>query len=85
MLSVGLKEKATGTPPKDGDVELVGDYRGIALGCSVVKVFVGVFSEGIILTGAQGVFRSGRRCSYQCLVLNGVCEVWKRENKNSYS
>ena len=55
---------------KDGDVEQVGNYRGVALGCSVVKVFVrvlakklGRFAENRILTGAQGVFGSGWRCS----------------------
>ena len=30
---------------KDGDVEQVGNYRGITLGCSVVKVFVRVLAR----------------------------------------
>ena len=55
---------------KDGAVEQVGNYRGITLGCSVVKVFVrvlakklGRFPENRILTEAQGGFGSGWRCS----------------------
>ena len=51
MLSVPLH--------KDGDVEHVGNYRGIALGYSVVKMFVrvlarrlGQFAEDRILTEA---------------------------------
>ena len=75
---------------KDGDVEQVGNYRGIALGCSVVKVFVSVFArrlerfaEDRILTEMQGGFRSGRRCLDQWLVLGDLCEVRKREKNNS--
>ena len=71
--SVRLEEKSTDTLHKDGDVEHVGNYRVIALGCSVVKVFVvnvlvrrlGRFAEDWILTEVQGGFRSGRRCSDQ--------------------
>ena len=58
---------------KDGDVEQVDNYRVIALGCSVGKVFVrvlvwrlGRFAEDRILTEVQGGFRSGRRCSDLC-------------------
>ena len=36
------------------------------------------------MTEVQGGFRSGRRCSAQWLVLRGLCEVWKKEKKNSY-
>ena len=57
----------------------------------MVKVFVrllarrlGRFAEDRILTEAQGVVRNGRRCSDQWLVLRSVCEVRKREKKNSY-
>ena len=89
VLSVRPEEKSTGTLHKDGDVEQADNYRGIALGCSVVKVFVrvlarrmGRFSEDWILIEAQGGFRSGRRCSDQWLVLRG--EVRKRGKKNSY-
>ena len=76
---------------KDGDVEQVGNYRGIALGCNVVKLLVRVlarrlkrFAKDRILTEVQGGFKSGRRCSDQWLVLRGVCQIWKREKKNSY-
>ena len=70
--------------PKD-DVEQVGNYRGITLGCSVVKVLarrLGGFAEDRILTEVQGRFRSGRRCSDQWLVLRGVHEGRGREKKN---
>ena len=75
---------------KDGDNEEVGNYREIALGCNVAKVFMrvmarklGRFAEGRILTEAQGVFRSHRRCSDQWLVLRGVCELRKVEKEIS--
>ena len=55
---------------KDGDNEEEGNYRGIALGCSVAKVFMRTmtrrlarFAEDSILMDAQGRFRSHRRCS----------------------
>ena len=44
---------------------------------------LGRFSEGMILTEAQGGFRSHRGCSDQCLVLRGVCELRKKK-KTSY-
>ena len=57
----------------------------------MVKVFVrvlarrlGRFVEDKILTKVLGGFRSGRRCSDQCLLLRDVCEVQKKEKKNSY-
>ena len=57
---------------KDGDNEEAGNYRWIALGCSIAKVFKGVmakrlggFAENRILTEAQEGFRSHRRCSDQ--------------------
>ena len=67
-------------------MEQVSNCRQIALGCSVVKVFVrvlarrfGGFAEDRILTKVQEGFRSGRRWLDQWLVLRGVCKVWKRE------
>ena len=57
----------------------------------MVKVFVrvlarrlGRFVEDKILTKVLGGFRSCRRCSDQCLVLRDVCELQKKEKKNSY-
>ena len=54
----------------------VENYRRIALGCNVEKVFMrvmarrfGRFAKDRILTEAQGGFRSHRRCSDQWLVL----------------
>ena len=71
---------------KDGDNEGVGNYRGLALGCSMAMVMgvmarrLGRFAEDRILTEAQEWFWSHRKCSDQWLV--GVCE-WKSE-KTSY-
>ena len=45
---------------------------------------LGRFAEDRILTDALGGFRISRRCSDQWLVLRSVCEVRKREKKNSY-
>ena len=77
-------------PLHKDDVKQVGNYSGIALGCCVVKMFVGILArrlgrvaEDRILTEVQGGW-SGKRCSDQWLVLRGVCEVRKREKKNSY-
>ena len=57
---------------KDVDNGEVGNYRGITLGCSVVKVFIrvlarrlGRFAEDRILMEAQGGFRSHTRYSDQ--------------------
>ncbi len=44
MLPVRLEEKSIGTPHKDAYVEPVGNYRGIVLGCVVVKMFVRVLA-----------------------------------------
>ena len=62
-------------PHNDGDNEEVGNYRRIAFGCNVAKVFMrvmarrlGRFAENKILTEAQGGFRSHRRC-----VISGWC------------
>ena len=60
----------------DGDYAVVGNYRRIALGCSVVKVFMrvmprrlGWFAEDRIFTEAQKEFRSHRRDLDRWLVL----------------
>ena len=78
-------------PLHDGDNEEVENYRGIALGCSMAKVFMIVmvrglrrFAEDRIFREAQGGFRSHRRCSDQLLMLKGVCELRKRGKKTSY-
>ena len=42
---------------------------------------LGRFAEDRILTEVQGGLRSHRRCSYQWLVLRGVCDLRKREKK----
>ena len=76
---------------KDGDPELVGNYRGIALGSCVAKVWtrvltgrLGEFAEESILTEAQGGFRAKRRCADQILILRGVCELRKRKKKGTW-
>ena len=75
---------------KDGDNEGVGNYRAIALGYSVAKVFMrvmmrrmGRFVDNKVLTEAQGGFRSHGRYSDQWLVLKVVCELRKREKKKT--
>ena len=76
---------------KNGDNEEVGNYRRIALGYSVARVFMrvmamrlGRFTEDRILTEAQGGFRSHRRYSDQWLVLRCVCELRKKEKKTTH-
>ena len=60
-------------------MEKVGDYRGIALGCSVVKVSVkvlarqlGRFAEDMILTVVQGGVRSGMMKLYVKTCSNSI-------------
>ena len=76
---------------KDGDPEVVGNYRGIALGSCVAKVWtriltgrLGEYAEERILTEAQGGFRAKRRCADQVLILRGVCELRKRKKKGTW-
>ena len=76
---------------KSGDTEVASNYRGIALGSCVAKVFtrcltrrLGEFAEERILTEAQGGFRGKRSCADQILVLRGVCELRRRRRKGTY-
>ena len=76
---------------KGGDTEVASNYRGIALGSCVTKVFtrcltrrLGEFAEERILTEAQGGFRGKRSCADQILVLRGVCELRRRRRKGTY-
>lgn len=63
------------------DSEVVGNYRGIAIGSCVAKVFTRLltkrleYAEEQILMEAQGGFRAKRRCSEQVFILRGVCEL----------
>ena len=77
---------------KSGDTEVASNYRGIALGSCVAKVFtrcltrrLGEFAEERILTEAQGGFRGKRNCADQILVLRGVCELRRRRRKGTNS
>ncbi len=76
---------------KDGDEEVASNYRGIALGSCVAKVWtriltarLGSFAEEKILTEEQGGFRAKRRCADQILILRSVCELRKRKRKGTY-
>ena len=76
---------------KGGDSEVVGNYRGIALGSCVAKVFtrlltkrLGEYAEDQILTEAQGGFRAKRSCSDQILILRGVCELRRKKRRGTY-
>ena len=74
---------------KDGDPESASNYRGIALGSCVAKVWariltvrLGEYAEENILTDAQGEFTAKRRCADQFMILKGVCELRKRKKKS---
>ena len=76
---------------KSGDPEVAGNYRGIALGSCVAKVFtrvltrrLGEYAEERILTEAQGGFRAKRSCSDQILILRGVCKLRRRKRRGTY-
>ena len=71
---------------KSGDPEVACNYRGIALGSCVAKVFtrvltrrLGEYAEERILTEAQGGFQAKRSCSDQILTLRGICELRRRK------
>ena len=75
---------------KSGDPEVAGDYRGIALGSCVAKVFtrllkrlLGDYAEERILTEAQGGFQAKRSCSDQILILGGGLRAKKKEEKRN--
>ena len=75
---------------KSGDSEVAGNYRGIALGSCVAKVFtrvltrrLGEYAEGRILTEAQGGFRAKRSCSDQILMMRGVCELRRSSSESA--
>ncbi len=76
---------------KDGDKEELDNYRGIALSCTVGKVFERVLDERIrtvseerVMKEAQGGFRKGRGCADQIFVLRSVAELRKKQRaKNS--
>ena len=76
---------------KSGDPEVACNYRGIALGSCVAKVFtrvltrrLGEYAEERILTEAQGGFRAKRSCSDQILTLRGICELRRRKRRGTY-
>ena len=76
---------------KSGDPEVAGNYREIALGSCVAKVFtrvptrrLGEYAEERILTEALGGFRAKRNCSDQILILRGVCELRRRKRRGTY-
>ena len=54
---------------KDGDVEVTGNYRGMLLGCCVVKVFTGMkfrkVLQGESFHGGAERFQEKRRCADQ--------------------
>ena len=76
---------------KSGDPEVACNYRGIALGSCVAKVFTRVltrrldeYAEERILTEAQSRFRMKRSCSDQILTLRGICELRRRKRRGTY-
>ena len=76
---------------KDGDPESASNYRGIALGSCVAKVWakiltvrLGEYAEENILTDAQGGFRAKRRCADQIMILRGAFELRKRKKKSTW-
>ena len=76
---------------KDGDPESASNYRGIALGSCVAKVWANILTVGLgeyaeenILTDAQGGFRAKRRCADRVMTLRGACELRKRKKKSTW-
>ena len=78
---------------KDGDAEVIGNYRGVSLDCCVAKVStrlliwrLGKFCKEKVFKEAHGSFRSKRRCTDQLFILTGLCEcaIWKREGRCCY-
>ena len=75
---------------KEGEVEDLNNYRGIALSSTVGKVFERVLDgrvrevvEDGVLKEAQGGFRSGRSCADQVFVLRNVLEMRRKQGLDS--
>ncbi len=71
---------------KEGDKEELDNYRGIALSCTVGKVFervldnrIRAISEEKVMKEAQGGFRKDRGCADQIFVLRTVVELRKKQ------
>ncbi len=71
---------------KEGDKQELDNYRGIALSCTVGKVFERVVegrirevSEAQVMREAQGGFRKDRRGADQIFVLRSVMELRKKQ------
>ena len=75
---------------KEGEVEDLNNYKGIALSSTAGNVFERVLDgrvrevvEGGVLKEAQGGFRSGRSCADQVFVLRNVLEMRRKQGLDS--
>jgi hypothetical protein len=77
---------------KDGNRELLSNYRGITISCVIYKVLVSIIENQVmnyvedknLLGETQGAFRKGRRCEDHIFVLKGICSHRKSKKKKTY-
>ena len=77
---------------KDGNREILGNYRGITISSVAYKTLVLIMEDQImqyledrnIFGETQGAFRPGRRCEDHIFTLKGVCAIRKSKRNKTY-
>lgn len=77
---------------KEGQREVLSNYRGITISSVCYKVLVSIieaqvtnFAEETNIFGeGQGAFRKGRRCEDNLFALKGICSIRKSKKKKTY-
>ena len=77
---------------KEGNHEILSNYRGITISSVAYKVLVSIIERQTmtfledknILGECQGAFRKNRRCEDQIYSLKGMCTIRKKNKKNTF-
>jgi hypothetical protein len=77
---------------KEGNRELLNNYRGITISSIVYKVLVTIIEDQVmafvenhdLLGDHQGAFRKGRRCEDHIFTLKGICTIRKTKKQKTY-
>ncbi len=77
---------------KEGNQEILSNYRGITISCSTYKVLTSIIEDQMmlfieshnILGEFQGAFRKKRRCEDHIYTLKGICSIQKSRKKKTY-
>ena len=77
---------------KEGNREVLSNYRGITISCVCYKILVCIIEEQVtnyaedkdIYGEGQGAFRKGRRCEDNIFSLKGICSIRKSKKQKTY-